>query len=197
MRAARLPHLPFLSIPIFAQDQDHLIFVQVCQCSLPRYIDIFQKIIHIVPNQLLGLLCASLQRAKRWGAWKCWQRLLALPSKHILLLILFSNNLNCDTGRGGLTEWRRKYSSVRHRRPHRNHHLCGALLQDGRIQHLQGSRLSSEGVWNDAGRLTGFTVPKNQREWLTYSSGVPYHPQLLCDHCCLRPRPDLQVQLGS
>ena len=55
----------------------------------------FIRNIHVVPNQLLGLLCASLQRAKRWGAWKCWKRLLALPSKHILLLILFSN-LNCD-----------------------------------------------------------------------------------------------------
>ena len=113
----------------------------------------------IVPNQLLGLLCASLQRAKRWGAWKCWKRLLALPGQHILLLILFSN-LDCDTGRGGLTEWRRKYSSVRHRRPHRNHHLCWALLQDGWIQHLQGSRLSSEGIRNDAGSLTGLTLPK-------------------------------------
>ena len=80
-------------------------------------------------------------------------------SAHLPLLILFSN-LNCDTGRGGLTEWRREYSSVRHRRPHRNHHLCGALLQDGWIQHLQGSRLSSEGIWNDAGCLTGFNFPK-------------------------------------
>ena len=126
----------------------------------PRYIDIFQKNIHIVPIQLLGLLRASLQRAKRWGAWKCWKRLLALPGEHILLLILFCNNLNCVTGRGGFTEWRRKYSSVRHRRPHRNNHLCGALLQNGGIQHLQGSRLSSEGIWNDAGSLTGFNFPK-------------------------------------
>ena len=82
-------------------------------------------------------------------------------SAHLPLLILFSN-LNCDTGRGGLTEWRREYSSVRHRRPHRNHHLCGALLQDGWIQHLQGSRLSSEGIWDDAGSLTGFNFPKSE-----------------------------------
>ena len=58
VRAARLPHLPFFFIPSFAEDQDHLIFVQVCQCSLPRYIDIFQEIFTL--SQISYLVCFVL-----------------------------------------------------------------------------------------------------------------------------------------
>ena len=124
----------------------------------PRYIDIFQEIFTL--SQISYLVCfvlafkgpnAGVLGNVGNGYWHYQVSTSPLDT--------FSN-LNCDTGRGGLTEWRRKYSSVRHRRPHWNHHLCGALLQDGWIQHIQGSRLSAEGIWNDAGSLTGFTCPK-------------------------------------
>ena len=152
-------------------------------------------LIVIVPNQLLGLLRASLQRAKRWGAWKCWKRLLALPGEHI-------------------SSWYFQQSKLWHR-PWRTYRMASWIFfsSSSSTSSESSSLRGSATRWLDStsSRLSAifrrnmewcwqshrFYLPKNQRVWPPCSSGVPYHPQLLCDHCCLRPRPDLQVQLGS